>query len=294
MRGVLLCAAVCALIATPAVTTAQEFNRAIIDSFDAPTDEQPFGVEWVDDLGVMYLVGEFSSLVYSITPEGDATLLFDIVDAMGFNPGAWAGNAICYVPGSGGRDGSIFIGDYGGPSAPPYHDMVYEFAMDGTPLNSWNVETQCGSGGISGLAFDGTNFWLNCGYFIMKCDTDFELLDLFANPSTQFTLQGGIDYDPVLDVLYIIQYDPCEIYVVDPSDYSTVGSSSVWVNDTCGISVGRMTRDRGRSLWVTSRATDRIYEIEDLYLRHSGRERIVDDDQGPLPVGAGAAETGGA
>ncbi|MBN2564967.1 MAG: hypothetical protein JXB46_04575 [Candidatus Eisenbacteria bacterium] len=256
------------LLAAPAVSDAQEFSRAVIDSFDAP-GERPFGIEWVQDLGVMYVVDEWSSLVHSIEPDGTATLLFDIVDVMGFNPGAPAGNSICYVPATAGRDGTIFIGDTGGPGVPPYRDLVYEFTTDGTWLNTWDVETQCGSGYLSGITFDGSFFWLNCGYYIVKCDEDFNLIESFVNPAGPST-QGGLDYDADLNVMYIGHYDlgpglGAEIYVVDLSDFSTVDVMGTRVRDMCGVSIGRPPGARDHTLWITSRETGRVYEIEDEY-----------------------------
>lgn len=265
MRSAIAAVALAVMLAAPAVTAAQEFQRAVIDSFDGP-DDRPFGVDWVQDLGVMYLVDEWTSQLYSVTPEGSATLLFNIIDSLGVEPGPDAGNAVCYVPGSGEREASIFIGDYGGATGFPYHDTVYEFTLGGTLLNTWNVNTQCGSGGLSGLAHDGTDFWLNCGYYIVKCDAGFNVLDSFVNPGAGgLATQGGLDYHPVLDVLYVIQYYPGDVYVIDPSDYSTLDSFPAPTEDACGLTIGRPIGGRGRSLWTTSRATGRVYEIEDTY-----------------------------
>jgi hypothetical protein len=265
MRSAIAIAVLVTALAVPAATQGQEFERAVIDSFDGP-DERPFGVDWVQDLGVMYLVDEWTSQLYSVTPEGQATLLFNIIDSLGIEPGPDAGNAVCYVPGSGAREASIFIGDYGGATGFPYHDAVYEFTLDGSLLNNWDVDAQCGSGGLSGLAHDGTDFWLNCGYYIVKCDGDFNALDSFVNPGAGgIATQGGLDYDTVLDLLYVIQYYPGDVYVVNPSDYSTLGSFPAPTEDACGMTIGRPIEGRGRSLWTTSRATGRVYEIEDEY-----------------------------
>jgi hypothetical protein len=254
------------LLLTVCTTTAggQEFNRAIIDSFDLPLN-RPGGVEWVQDLGVMFMADEDDAIIYSVTAEGVATPIFDVNVAIGTEPGTAAANDVCYVEGSARREASIFVCDYGGPAQFPYHDMVYELTTDGTLLNTWDVNSQCGSGGLSGLTFDGSSFWLNCGYNIVKCDTNFVLLDSFVNPSSHTPWQGPMDYDPTYDVLYLMQYHPGVIYVLDPSDHSTVDTLTVHTDDAMGLSLGRPTGSRLRSLWYTDRTTVRLYEIDDHY-----------------------------
>jgi hypothetical protein len=258
MRAMLL-TAVLGLAISCSTALGQESNRAVIDSFDVALD-RVYGVEWVQELGLMYLVDEGEGIIYTAPPEGGATLVFDINDVLGYNPGTSSGVDICYVPGSSGREASLFV------THMAFSDKVYEFTTDGAHLNTWTVTAQCGSGGPSGITFDGTYFWMNCGYNVVKCDTEFNVLDSFVNPGYWgLGTHGGLDYDPHLDVLYLMQYYPGDIYVIDLSDYSTLDTFPAPTEDACGLSVGRVQSGRARSLWTTGRTSGRVYEIDDVH-----------------------------
>ncbi len=239
-----------------------DFSRAVIDSFASP-GIAPMGIDWVEADGVLYHVDEEFGDVYSITPEGVATWLFDVPTQTGVQ-GAGA-NGVCYVSVPGRDDEYLYITDYNGAALPPT-DMVYQFTLDGTLVSSWDIESVCDS--VIGICFDETHFWLS-SYSrrqIIKCDAAFNEIAAYSHPGAT---AGGLDYDPATGLYYLTEFIWGIVYVCD----SEMTVQSVFVAhptalNMVGVTVGRTVR--GRALWCSKYWTDEqqwhsIYEIDDDY-----------------------------
>lgn len=225
--------------------------RTVLDSFPSP-DVSPMGVEWVElGRGGLYHVDESVGNVYSITPEGVATWLFDIPTATGY--AAASGNGICYV-----EEASVpylYIADYNGFDTV---DRIYKFTPTGTFVAEWDVDAFIGQ--ALGITFDGVYFWvasLERGE-IIKCNSAFVEVAAYPHPGGS---AGGIDYDPVSGLFYVMTYPGGMVYICD--DTMTVQDSFMsqgTAGAMLGICVGRI---RGRTLWCASFNTEYIYEILD-------------------------------
>ena len=212
------------------------------------------GVDWIESEGVMYHVDEEDGDVFAITPDGTATWLFDVPTAVG-HPGA-GGNGITYVPGGDGRDATLYVTDYYGSWN---RDMVYEFTLTGTLVDSFYVGDFCP--GVTGICYDGTYFWLASygDVRVFKCDANMDTLASFTHPDYA---PGGMDYDPITDTFYVTGFFSGLVYVCDGT--MTVLESfdtGLPADGVFGVSIGRTYRDR--SLWIADFADDFMYEIDD-------------------------------
>ena len=229
-------------------------ERAVIDSFGAP-GAAPMGVDWDDSSGMLYHIDELGGRVYSITPDGFATELFSVTEALGLPGDLYVGNGLCFDPGGG---GTLLVSDFGG-YAPLYVDMLYRFSLDGDLLRSVNVDSICD--GVVGVCFDGANYWLS-SYVrgeIVKCDTAFALVDALAHPGSS---SGGLDFDPDTGAYYVTDIITGTVYACDET-MTVLGAFGGPASELAGVAVGRTVR--GRSLWCSSFGTGLVYEIDDLY-----------------------------
>lgn len=239
--------------------------RAVIDSFPPP-GAVPRGLDWDPEAGVLYHAddGDAGGTVYSITPEGAATLLFDVSAQTGYK-GAGA-TGICHVRDDSAGVDYLYVTDYEGNGA-DIRDVVYQFTLDGTLVEEYplaGVDPICS--GVMGIAFDGTYFWLSCllnSREIVKCDMEFTAVDSFSHPAGT---GGGIDYDPDTDHLYMTDFFEGDIYVTDRAlAVVDVFPAHPVAFQMVGVTVGRASRDR--TIWTTSfnPAWRYIYEIDDEY-----------------------------
>jgi DNA-binding beta-propeller fold protein YncE len=250
----------------------QPLARAVIDSFPPPGAE-PRGLDWDADAGVLYHCddGDAGGTVYSITPEGDATLLFSVPAQTGYK-GAGA-TGICHVRDDSTGTDYLYVTDYGGSDETS--DIVYQFTPDGTLIDEFplmGIDPICS--GVVGIAFDGRFFWLTCQLSgeVVKCDREFAAVDTFFHPVGGFG--GGMDYDPETGLLYMTDFFEGDVYVTDRTlqildEFPAHPTAFQMV----GIAVGRTGRDR--TLWTASyrAATRYIYEIDDEYY-NSPVERV--------------------
>lgn len=238
--------------------------RAVLDSF-APPGAVPRGLDWDPGLDVLYHCDDDDAggTVYSITPEGVATLLFDVPAVTGYK-GAGA-TGICHV-----RDDSLgvdylYVSDYDG-NASDTRDVVYQFTSDGTLVDEFplaGVDPICS--GVMGIAFDGEFFWLSClsTSEIVKCDTEFAAVDTFFHPAGT---GGGMDYDPETRRLYFTDFFEGDVYVADLTlQVLDVFPAHPVAFQVVGVAIGRAGRPR--TVWTSSYNPSwrYIYEIEDEY-----------------------------
>ncbi len=225
--------------------------RAVVDSVPSP-EMSPMGVEWVEfGRGELYHVDETVGNVYSITPDGVATLLFDIPTATGY-VGA-SGNGICYV-----EEASVpylYIADYNGFDGV---DRIYKFTPAGAFVAGWDVDAFLGQ--ALGITYDGTYFWVSSleRGEIIKCNSAFVEIAAYPHPGGS---AGGIDYDPVSGLYYVMTFPGGMVYVCDDMmvpQYSFVSHATA--GNMFGICVGR---SRYRTLGCTSFAPNYVYEILD-------------------------------
>lgn len=236
--------------------------RAAVDSFPAPGFE-PMGLDWADEIGLMYHVDQVRGDVYSITPEGSATLLFNILEEIGHPESVSCGNGICWY--DQGAAGQLYITDFNGHMGEPEVDRVYLFSLDGTLTGSWDVSAI--ADGVVGITTRyGNDFWLTtAGGEVVKCDNGFQELARYSIPGYS---GGGIDYDPVDGTFYLLDYLSCTIRVCD-DEMNVLGSfdGQVAAEYSIGVTVGRTTR--GRTLWVSAYdaperwSSPSIFEIDD-------------------------------
>jgi hypothetical protein len=235
-------------------------SRAVIDSFPSP-GEAPLGLDWVEGRGVLYHVDEVAADVYSITPEGTATFLFSALAQIGYPDSHCLAGGLCYVE-TPARQAYLYISDKDGHGDDPYTDRVYQFTLDGTLVNSWDIESICD--GVIGICFDGAHFWLSSytNGQIVKCDAAFERVAVYPHPSGS---GGSLDYDPETGYYYVSDFTAGMIYVCDAemnqiAAYGNPTGSSIMSS----LAVGRTTR--GRTLWCSGVVlTGIIYEIDDDY-----------------------------
>lgn len=225
--------------------------RSVIDSFPSP-EASPMGVEWVElGRGDLYHVDETVGNVYSITPEGAATLLFDIPTATGY-VGA-SGNGICYVEEAG--TPYLYIADYNGFDGV---DRIYKFTPGGTFVAEWDVDAYIGS--ALGITYDGSHFWVSSyeRFEIIKCNSSFVEVAAYPHPGGS---AGGIDYDAVSGLFYVMTFPGGMVHLCNDMmipQQSFVSHATA--GNMFGICVGR---SRSRALWCTSFSTAYIYEIVD-------------------------------
>jgi hypothetical protein len=240
-------------------------SRAVLDSF-APPGATPRGLDWDPVEGVLYHCDDDAAggAVYSITPEGAATLLFEVSAQTGYkNAGA---TGICHV-----RDDSLgvdylYVTDYEGSD--DTNDIVYQFTVDGTLVEEYpllGIDAICA--GVMGIAFDGEHFWLSClgnpGADIVKCDMAFTAVDSFFHPGGT---GGGMDYDSETGTLYMTEYFDGTAYVTDlVLDVLDSFPAHPVAFQMVGVAIGR--GGRPRSLWTSSfnPSWRYIYEIDDEY-----------------------------
>jgi hypothetical protein len=244
---------------------AESRARAVRDSFPPP-GATPSGLDWDAGGGVLYHVDDDPNggTVYSIAPDGTATLLFDVSAQTGHKRAGATG--VCHV-----RDDStgvdyLYVTDYAGSQET--NDAVYQFTLDGTLVDEYpllGIDPICS--GVMGIAFDGEYFWLSCLLNpgeIVKCDREFAAVDTFIHPAGGSG--GGIDYDPETDRLYLTEYFEGDVYVTD----RTLASVDVFpahpvAFQMVGVAVGRVGRER--TVWTSSfnPSWRYIYEIDDEY-----------------------------
>jgi DNA-binding beta-propeller fold protein YncE len=254
-------AGTCSLSSIPrAEVPAPVLDRAVLNSFPSP-DTAPMGVDWDEAGQILYHVDEDSGKVYSFQPPSwMPALLFDVPTQIGIGATDHVGNGICYIPD--GRDGSLYITDYGGYDADPIN-RVYQFSPDGTLLGSWDVDAIC-TNGVLGICFDGVSFWLSdFRGDLLECDESFNVIAAYGDPSGSGA-GGALDFDPDSGLFYMTHYLLGTIYVLDGS-LNLLDSFAGPAVASIGVAVGRqVTRDAG-SLWFASYDTDIIYEIDDEY-----------------------------
>ncbi|MBD3349203.1 MAG: hypothetical protein GF400_08435 [Candidatus Eisenbacteria bacterium] len=228
-----------------------------------PPGTHPQGVDFVDDGavgGTLYHVDNYTGDVYSITPGGTATLLFNIAEQTGEQYTYYHGTGICFVPsGGGGQTGTFYVTrpDRG---ASPYTDYVRSFDYDGTHLNTWDVSAVCDR--PRGIAWDGTHFWLSGDAEYVKCDTDFGLIETYVPPWG--TGSGALDFDPVTGLLYSAPLSWSYITVLD-LECNVVRQWYLNDNYRVGVAVGRVTDRGARSIWISDSSSILIEETEDVH-----------------------------
>jgi hypothetical protein len=235
-------------------------SRAIIDSFLAP-GTTPLGIDWVEGRGVLYHVDEWPSDVYSITPDGTATFLFNALAQLGFTESHCLAGGVCYVETST-REAHLYITDKDGHVEDPLTDRVFQFTLDGTLVNSWDIESICD--GVIGICFDGSHFWLSSytNGQIVKCNADFQQVAVYPHP---MGTGGSLDYDPETGYYYVTDFMAGMIYVCD----AEMNQIAAYSGPTTGfmitsLAVGRTVR--GRTLWCSGIVTGPfIFEIDDDY-----------------------------
>lgn len=239
--------------------------RAVLDSFPPP-GEKPSGLDWDPGLGVLYHCDDdpAGGAVYSITPDGTATLLFDVSAQTGHRRAG--ATDVCHVHDDSLGVDYLYVTDYEGSK--DTGDIVYQFTLDGTLVEEYplmGIDPICS--GVMGIAFDGEHFWLSCLLNpgeIVKCDTEFAAVDTFFHPAGGGG--GGMDYDPETGSLYITEFVGGTVYVTDRAlqVVDTFPAHPV-AFQMVGIAVGRGGRQR--ALWTSSfNETWRyIYEIDDEY-----------------------------
>jgi sugar lactone lactonase YvrE len=237
--------------------------RAVLDSFPPP-GAVPRGLDWDPDAAVLYHCDDDDEggTVYSITPDGVATLLFDVSAQTGHrHAGA---TDLCLV-----RDDSLgvdylYVVDYmGGKDT---NDIVYQFTLDGTLVEEYplvGVDPVCS--GVMGITFDGEFFWLSCLLTseIVKCDMEFAAIDTFSHPAGT---GGGMDFDPESRRLYLTDYFEGNVYVTDRSlQVVDVFPAHPVAFQMVGVAIGRTGRQR--TVWTScyNPSWRYIYEIEDEY-----------------------------
>jgi hypothetical protein len=264
---------VCSLSDTPpAAVPDPVLNRAVLDSFSSPSTA-PMGIDW-DDVGqILYHVDEERGEVYSFQPPSwTPFLLFDVPTQIGAGATIHVGNGICLVPD--GRAGSLYITDYHGYDADPV-DRVYQFSLDGTLLDAWDVGAIC-AGGVLGICFDGSSFWLSeYGGDLLECDESFNLIAAHDDPSGSGA-GGALDFDPESGLFYMTDFLLGAVHVLD-GDLNLLDSFPGPAAGSVGVAVGRLIVRDVRSLWFASYLTDIIYEMDDEYespVEHSSWGRI--------------------
>jgi hypothetical protein len=239
--------------------------RAVRDSI-VPPGTTPSGLDWDAAGGVLYHADDDPSggKVYSITPDGTPTLLFDVSAQTGYKRAGATG--ICHVHDDSTGIDYLYVTDYAGSN--DTNDIVYQFTLDGTLVDEYpllGIDPICS--GVMGIAFDGRHFWLSCllnpGQ-IVKCDMEFAAIDTFFHPAGGSG--GGIDYDPETDRLYLTEYFEGDVYVTD----RTMATEDVFpahpvAFQMVGVAVGRVERER--TVWTScfNPSWRYIYEIDDEY-----------------------------
>lgn len=233
-------------------------RSAVIDSFSAP-GSRPAGVDWAESVQLIYHVdegarGDGDRNVWTISPGGAATVLFNVPAAVGLS-GA-AGNDLTYVEE---RD-ELVVADYLGHDE-PYHDAVYRFSISGEFIRSYDVAQICS--GVIGICWDGESYWLSGlgTREIVQCDTSFAEVSRHAHPGGG---AGALDYDPDMAVFYVSDYTSGRIYICDETmaAIDTFNGPGPGFGFS-GVAVGRSREQR--TLWCASASTGVIYEIEDEY-----------------------------
>ncbi len=250
------------LPASPGV--GESWARAVLDSF-APPGAVPRGLDWDSDLGVLYHCDDDAAggAVYSITPDGAATLLFSVPAQTGYK-GAGA-TGICHVRNDSLGVSHLYVTDYDGNGSDT-RDIVYQFALDGTLIEEYplgGVDPICS--GVMGIAFDGEYFWISCLLTseIVKCDREFAAVDTFFHPAGT---GGGMDYDPETRRLYFTDFFEGDVYVTDRTIHVVdVFPAHPVAFQMVGVAIGRVGRQR--TVWTSSYNPGwrYIYEIEDEY-----------------------------
>jgi len=241
--------------------------RAVIDSFPPP-GTRPSGLDWDSNSGVLYHVDDDDSdggTVYSITPDGTATLLFNVSAQTGHRHAGATG--VCHVHDDSLGVDYLYVTDYEGGD--DTNDIVYQFTLDGTLVDEYQldgIDPVCD--GVMGIAFDGEHFWLSCLLIdpgrIVKCDREFAAVDTFFHPAGGSG--GGMDYDRETDSLYLTEYFEGNVYVTDRTlSIKDVFPAHPVAFQMVGIAVGRVGRER--TVWTSSfnPSWRYIYEIDDEY-----------------------------
>ncbi|MBD3367991.1 MAG: hypothetical protein GF405_07450 [Candidatus Eisenbacteria bacterium] len=237
-----------------------QFERAIQDSFAAPGPPHvsAMGLDWVPGMGIMYFGTEVDGYLYEVEPNGMPHLLVDMASQLGFDAEI---NGVCYVGHPEG--GLIYTTDYNGHDLT--QDPIFVFDEVGALVDSINVRDFCP--GVAGIAFDGAFFYLSSydNDTIIRCTEAFEPVDTWPHPGAGAgagSHGGGIDFDPMTGHIYLMDAYNTFIYVCDMGMNVVDAFPSHWYGSVAfGVSIGRLRSER--TLWITSWATNRIYEIDD-------------------------------
>jgi len=238
--------------------------RAVVDSFASPGGF-PMGIDMEHGSGFCYHVDEARGEVYSVSSDGQTSYLWSVAAQIGHPLAGNVGNGVCLVEKPQGN--RLYVTDFNGHTEDPGTDRVYEFGLDGTLVDSWDVESAADR--VVGICFDGTSFWLSSEGRgeVVRCDTLFQELESFAHPDGS---AGALDYDPETQLLYLTDYLSGDIHVCDGGmnvqDTFRGHESAVHV---AGLSIGTTTR--GRTLWMTTYgsldppASPCLFVVDDTY-----------------------------
>lgn len=245
--------------------------RAVLDSFPPP-GAVPRGLDWDADAGVLFHCDDDDAggTVYSIDPDGTATLLFDVSAETGHRQAG--ATDLCLVHDDSLGVDHLYVVDYTGGK--DTSDIVYQFTLDGTLVDEYplmGIDPVCP--GVMGITFDGEFFWLSCLLTseIVKCDTEFAAIDTFSHPAGT---GGGMDFDPETRRLYVTDYFEGDIYVTDRTLHVIdVFPAHPVAFQMVGVAIGRV--ERRRTVWTSSYNPNwrYIYEIDDEYY-NSAVERL--------------------
>ncbi|MBD3367986.1 MAG: hypothetical protein GF405_07425 [Candidatus Eisenbacteria bacterium] len=244
------------LLAVPAAGAAGSgHERTVVDSFYAPGG-WPKGIEWVDDGGdgFLYHADDYSSIVFTVTTEGDWAVLCDVGDVQGDDDVLMCAG-LCRVPDE--PYDQLYVTDSQGHQTRPMFDVIYQLTTNGALVDTFGVEWFCDY--VTGICHDGTDFWLCSDWgTVYRCDAAFDPLESFPLSECQ---PQGIDYDPATGLFYLVNNQLNRIEVRD-SDMNLVGSFPAPSYEPFGISIGRVVGE-SRTLWLTDTSTDLFYKVTD-------------------------------
>jgi DNA-binding beta-propeller fold protein YncE len=245
--------------------------RAVLDSFPPP-GTVPRGLDWDARSGVLFHCDDDDEggTVYSIDPDGTATLLFDVSTQTGHRQAG--ATDLCLVHDDSLDVDYLYVVDYAGGK--DTSDIVYQFTLDGTLIEEYplmGIDPVCS--GVMGITFDGEFFWLSCLLTseIVKCDTEFAAIDTFSHPAGT---GGGMDFDPETRRLYVTDFFEGNIYVTNRTlQVVDVFPAHPVAFQMVGVAIGRV--ERRRTVWTSCYNPNwrYIYEIDDEYY-NSAVERM--------------------
>jgi len=247
---------------------AQQGESRALRSF-APPGDWPYGIDYVEasgGLGTLYHADYESGDVYSITTGGSATLLFNVPTSIGHPSWTFTAAAICFVGDADNQSaGTLYILEPDRGSS-PYYTIVRSFSMDGAFLDEWDLSAIVNRG--TGIAYDGSSFWL-VGYAdLVQCDSDFNLIQSHVVPWG--VSGGGLDFDASTNLLYNLSTNFDAVVCFERgAEYITheqyIGYLGFYVN-VPDATIGHVTRE-SRTLWIVNNTDipSVIMEINDDY-----------------------------